>query len=320
MKNIILTLSVSAIALMVSCNENPKTANQEEKHATEEHSGDHIYACPMHPEVTGKEGDNCPKCGMKLEHNDNAGKMNSNTYRMDFKSNPALIEAGKQTVLSLTPLIMGKENEAVPLDIEHEKKIHFIMVSDDLSWFDHQHPEYTSTGSYDLPYTFGNGGKYIMFADYKPSGANHNLEKINIEVKGKSLQTKTYTVAQLASKTGGFEVTLSPTNSDKICSGSLQHLKGVIKKDGKVLDAGTLENYLGAKAHMVVVGLESKDYLHVHPMVENGNFDLHTTFDKPGIYRAWLQFQSGGKIYTADFVIKVEQGSGKENSSEQHHH
>ena len=25
------------------------------------------YACPMHPEVTGKEGDSCPKCHMKLQ-------------------------------------------------------------------------------------------------------------------------------------------------------------------------------------------------------------------------------------------------------------
>lgn len=25
------------------------------------------YACPMHPEVTGKDGDKCSKCGMKLE-------------------------------------------------------------------------------------------------------------------------------------------------------------------------------------------------------------------------------------------------------------
>lgn len=25
------------------------------------------YACPMHQEVTGKEGDTCSKCGMKLE-------------------------------------------------------------------------------------------------------------------------------------------------------------------------------------------------------------------------------------------------------------
>ena len=26
-----------------------------------------VYACPMHPEVTGKEGDSCSKCGMALE-------------------------------------------------------------------------------------------------------------------------------------------------------------------------------------------------------------------------------------------------------------
>ena len=30
----------------------------------------HVYACPMHPEITGKEGDKCQKCGMALEHND----------------------------------------------------------------------------------------------------------------------------------------------------------------------------------------------------------------------------------------------------------
>ncbi len=25
-----------------------------------------IYACPMHPEVQGKQNEKCPKCGMKL--------------------------------------------------------------------------------------------------------------------------------------------------------------------------------------------------------------------------------------------------------------
>lgn len=30
----------------------------------------HVFACPMHPEVTGKEGDKCSKCGMALVHND----------------------------------------------------------------------------------------------------------------------------------------------------------------------------------------------------------------------------------------------------------
>lgn len=26
-----------------------------------------VYTCPMHPEVTGKAGDKCPKCKMDLE-------------------------------------------------------------------------------------------------------------------------------------------------------------------------------------------------------------------------------------------------------------
>lgn len=26
-----------------------------------------VYCCPMHPEVTGKSGDKCPKCKMNLE-------------------------------------------------------------------------------------------------------------------------------------------------------------------------------------------------------------------------------------------------------------
>jgi hypothetical protein len=28
-----------------------------------------VYACPMHPKVTGKQGDKCSKCGMELAKN-----------------------------------------------------------------------------------------------------------------------------------------------------------------------------------------------------------------------------------------------------------
>jgi hypothetical protein len=83
------------------------------------------------------------------------------------------------------------------------------------------------------------------------------------------------------------------------------NIKGKVLKNGKEVDVNTLENYLGAKAHMVVVSLDEKKYLHVHPGVEGGSFDLHTTFDNPGVYRGWIQYQSGGKVYTNDFTINV---------------
>ena len=80
-------------------------------------------------------------------------------------------------------------------------------------------------------------------------------------------------------------------------------------KDGKQVDANSLENYLGAKAHMVVISLNEKEYLHVHPDVAEGKLDLHTTFKNPGIYRGWIQFQAEGKIHTTDFTLNVTQGS-----------
>ena len=51
--------------------------------------------------------------------------------------------------------------------------------------------------------------------------------------------------------------------------------------------------------------LNDKEYLHVHPDVEGGRFDLHTTFKKPGIHRGWIQFKSEGKVHTVDFVLNV---------------
>lgn len=63
--------------LFAGCGNNKKGEGQEqtedenhEHKEGEEQKGDDeatAYACPMHPEVTGKKGDTCSKCGMKLE-------------------------------------------------------------------------------------------------------------------------------------------------------------------------------------------------------------------------------------------------------------
>jgi hypothetical protein len=37
-----------------------------ENAAGENPVAEQLYACPMHPEVTGKKDDKCPKCGMAL--------------------------------------------------------------------------------------------------------------------------------------------------------------------------------------------------------------------------------------------------------------
>ena len=337
LKKLVVTLSTSIV--FVSCSSEKQKdlvadINLENKDSVA-HGSEHIFACPMHPEVIGKETDKCSKCGMKLEHNDNAGKSNGLTYFMQYNSTPTDLEAGKDGMLSFTPKIKGKENEAVPLQVIHEKKLHLIIVSKDLAYFEHIHPEYQADGSYQIKvlaknkaYTiskgqnethFENGGDYMLFADYAPASGNHQLEKVPVTVKGTPYKNITYSKERLTVNVDGYTVSLE-VEGGKWASNMPIHIKAVIKKGNQVLDANTFENYLGAKSHMVVLKTETFDYLHVHPEVENGNLDLHTTFESAGVYRGWLQFQTDGKVHAADFIIVVEKGNDNMNMESLNEH
>ena len=78
-----------ASVLLTSCGTKKADQASEEHHhaggdSTTHHEGmpmdstQTAYACPMHPEVTGKEGDECSKCGMKLEPVKNADSTQVN--------------------------------------------------------------------------------------------------------------------------------------------------------------------------------------------------------------------------------------------------
>lgn len=78
MKNVLIAILFLTLGLM-ACGEDHSKHNAEEAKITMPVSTEtevktdttnhvHTFACPMHPEVTGKEGDKCPKCGMALEH------------------------------------------------------------------------------------------------------------------------------------------------------------------------------------------------------------------------------------------------------------
>lgn len=296
------------------------------------------YICPMNCEK-GKvypQPGSCPVCKMDLEAVKAEVQANKAEYYTAFAANPAVTEAGKAGVLSFTPKIKGDESAAVPLDLVHEKKMHLIFVSDDLSWFDHLHPEYSSAGTYDIQllpkgtaYTKGPGhnesrleagGKYWAFADFKPVGGLNQVNKIEIDVQGPTRKPFLYDAASTQASVDGFTLKMDTGHTGGgLVTGSEQHLPVTITRNGKAVDAGTFEQYLGEKAHLILIETASKEFVHTHPSVVNGQLDIHTTFAKPGIYRAWLQFQTDGKVHTAAFVLPVAQGTGTTPSSDMPH-
>lgn len=313
--SIFFAAAVSAVLLISSCGNANKQPKEQAEHLADAH--EHTYTCPMHPEVTGKEGDTCPKCGMKLIHNDNAAS-NGHTYRMQVLTEPGVITAGASATLLLKPVQQGDEQSEVPLDVEHDKKIHLIVVSEDLSYFMHLHPEYTAQGNYTVSTVFPDAGNYIAYSDYRPTGAVHQLEKTGLTVQGKpAKKAAVYHTEQLSARSDGYEIELladRPVESHAAVSFS-----ALIRKNGQEIPADKLENYLGAKAHVVMIGVTEKDYLHVHPEVKQRRLHLQTSFGNAGIYRAWLQFQDNGAVHTADFVIAVKQGNEQKAASTHQH-
>lgn len=297
------------------------------------------YICPMNCEK-GKTYDqpgSCPVCHMDLEPVKTGVEANIAEYFTAFTASPAQIEAGKPALLSFTPKIKGNEEAPVPLDLVHEKKMHLILVSDDLSWFDHIHPEFSASGSYDIKALgkgesfsqgrghnetrFDAGGKYWAFTDFKPSGALNQVNKIELDVAGTPAKTVAYTQPKMTTTVDGFTITMEGGHDGAgFTAGSQQHIPVTITKGGKAADPATFENYLGEKAHLVLVEAASKEFVHTHPSAAGGKLDIHTTFAKAGTYRGWLQFKTDGKVHTADFVIKVGEGAPATGHEGHQHH
>ena len=307
MKNLVF-ISLVSLLFIIGC---------QEKKASVSVEGASSYACPMKCEgekvypVAGK----CPVCGMDLEPV--SGAAASVVYEMRLNTTPASPEAGKPTVLSFIPKISGNESSQVPLDEVHEEKIHVIIVSKDLGWYDHIHPDYQADGSYSISETFPAGGEYIIFADYQPTGGGNQVERRTLSVSGNPKPVETFNAQTLSTQTDGYAVTLKPS-AGKFLTNNMNHLGVEVTQNGNPVT--NFENIMGAKGHLVIISGDGQKYLHVHPDEVEGKLDLHTQFEQPGIYRAYFQFQTNGKLHTSYFTLDVKEGKPGELDTPEGHH
>ena len=70
MKNSVMVLCAMFLTLAACKNNQAKTAAADQTGM----GADAMYACSMHPEITGKKGDKCSKCGMAMTEPVGAGK------------------------------------------------------------------------------------------------------------------------------------------------------------------------------------------------------------------------------------------------------
>jgi hypothetical protein len=99
-------------------------------------------------------------------------KLTSEEFSVSVKPVGGKIEAGKPANLVFTlkdPMGMAVKG----VEIVHEKPLHLLMASKDLSWYAHEHPELQPDGTFTLAWTFPAGGEYTLFHRLHPQGRRH---------------------------------------------------------------------------------------------------------------------------------------------------
>ncbi|GAB3833404.1 hypothetical protein GCM10028895_52420 [Pontibacter rugosus] len=193
---------------------------------------------------------------------------------------PKLVKAQDVVKLQLTPVDSEAGDSPLELEQVHTKDVHLIIVSEDLSFFAHVHPQKAGK-AYAVEFTFPFGGKFLVYNDIKPLNGSPVVIRKDIEVAGEQRPPQQYSGEVLSGRQGKVSVQLDARDPSAI--------QVHITQNGNPVPASSLSDYLGAKAHVVILPLESKAYLHVHPMVHQNRLVLHTAFGATGTYRAWLR-------------------------------
>lgn len=184
-------------------------------------------------------------------------------------------------------------------DVEHDKRLHLIIVRRDLTGFQHLHPKQNEDGSWSAALRLNDAGSYRLFADFVRDGEPHTLAT-DLRVDGTAdLHALPAPTAQ-AKSDGGYDVRL---DAGPARPGAGTSLRFSITKDGRAIQT---EPYLGAGGHLVALREGDLAFLHVHPTDDHGAIAFAATFPTQGRYRLFLQFQHDGRVHTAAFTKEVK--------------
>ena len=194
-------------------------------------------------------------------------------------------------------------------EVEHEKRMHFIVARDDLTGFQHLHPQMDADGNWTTAITIPQPGRYRVFADFKHEGENQTLAQ-DLTVPGSADRLTLPAPSPTATTDAGYDVELTGADTT---AGETTELGFEITRDGQSVE---VEDYLGAKGHLVALRKGDLAYLHTHPSGGEHGAGEHegssgepirfeTEFPTAARYRLFLQFKHEGRVHTAAFTQTV---------------
>jgi hypothetical protein len=241
-----------------------------------------------------------------MEHAGHSSQQTQATaLNVNMRVDPSPPRAGEPARLSLVVAKQAVGDPLTAFDLLHDRLLHLLIVSDDLSRFEHLHPRLRE-GVFEIAYTFGQAGGFKLWVEAKPRGLPQILAAFRIRVEpGRDLAPQIdepvdYRVSLIASQQ-------SSPHEEVLLRFRIEH------PDGRPVE--DLESLMAAGGHCVVVSEDLRNFLHVHPVEEveqnwHGGPEVAfaTRFPEAGRYKIWGQFQRSGVLITAAFEHHVGAG------------
>ncbi|MBC6450881.1 hypothetical protein [Actinokineospora xionganensis] len=236
--------------------------------------------------------------------NDLPEGLSSSRGGYTFTPTQATLPAGPDQPFSFRITKTGGQ-PVTAFDLEHEKRLHLIVVRRDTSGFQHVHPEMAPDGTWTVRLNLAKPGSYRAFADFAPTGGEGMTLGVDLAVPG-AVEPVTHSESRVAT-VDGYEVRLA----GDLVAGSSSKVTLSVSRDGKPVT--DLRPYLGAYGHLVALREGDLAYLHVHPEGAPGDgktqpgpevvffAEVPTT----ATYRLFLDFQHEGKVRTAEFTVST---------------
>jgi hypothetical protein len=273
------------------------------------------WICPMpqDSDIRMKGPGKCPRCGMTLV----PGLPEPQEFPVRITARPKVLKAGQEAQLAFNIQDPKTFKPVKDFEIVHEKLYHLFVVSQDLKFFKHTHPEMQPDGKFLLGVTFPKPGLYRILSDFYPKGATPQLIANTVMVPGAGFKLETakldpdLTTKQTEGFKDGHEV---PGNIEvELTMDPPQPIVG--EKTllfFKLKPGNDMEMYLGAWAHMMAASADLVDMIHSHPFLvtdpigsDYKQLQFNMIFPRAGVYRVWIQMQRLGVVNTVAFNIPV---------------
>ncbi len=213
-------------------------------------------------------------------------------------------------------------------DVDMTKLMHMIVVSDDLTSFQHVHPTLEPNGHFTIAVNLPEAaGGYHVYVDGMPHGFGRQVIRFDLPSADDAAARRLVHETDGTVRVGPYTLEYSPI---VVPAGEISDIAVTITRDGR--PATDLHPYLGVMAHGVFIGTDDLAYMHVHGMTSqmldmasgandcgdsimmqmsplpptlniSNQFELEVLPPRNEAYDGWLQFIGGSTLYTAPLLL-----------------